>query len=379
MNLIVSTTIRRVTSKERSGYIYSVNLEEKKVLKRSNIIEPLYREADANPRGGMRGSKGIAIRPDLIALSNTSSIFLYTPDWKHLRTITHPSCAGIHEIIFCGDLILVTASRSDMIFSFDLDGNLVDYIDFRDANSLRNFLKWYPPVQLSKEHVLEGKIDFRDPRTYEMETYDNAHVNSICSLDNGELIVSLGLILESSFLNLLRVKKWLKKRNIWSHFIKVNRIVRRLLRQSKNLHSELVFQPAKGRSAVVRISKEKNILPIIVLEDKVVPSHSLLSLSDRVAIYLDTTNGNVVEFDPETGEIFASTNVTDGFLRGGTSVSEKMIVLGSVGELIIFDLDSRTVQSKIQITDIPQETIFDIQILPTSYELPPYSFNEKLL
>ena len=371
MILLVSTTIRGVPAKEKSGYVYSIDFENQKILKRSQIIEPPHREVDANPRGGMRGSKGIAINQDQIAIANTSSIFLYDLEWNLIREISHPSCAGIHDIMFQGDTIWATAARSDMIFQFDFEGNLLDYFYFREPDSIRQDLSWRPPLKLDADQVLSGKIDFRDPLTYEIETYDNAHVNSICQLRDGDFLVSLGLVLDSGFLNLLRIKSWFRKRGLWNRALDLNRKLRGFLGLGKMMHSDLIFQPARGRSAIVRLSKERTTKVILKLEQKLVPGHSLITLPNGYVVYLDTTEGKIIEFDPDSGNMIESTKVTEGFLRGVTLVPENKLVLGSDGDLLVFDRVKGCLLSTMQITDIPRESVFGIENLPSNYELPP--------
>lgn len=376
MILLVSSTIRGVPAKEKSGYVYSIDLENQKILRRSQIIEPPNREADANPRGGMRGSKGIAIQQDQIAIANTSSIFLYDPEWDLIREISHPSCAGIHDIMFQGDTIWATAARSDMIFQFDFEGNLLDYFCFREPDSIRQDLSWRPPLKLDEEQVLSGEIDFRDPRTYEIETYDNAHVNSICQLRDGDFLVSLGLVLDSGFLNLLRIKNWFRKRRLWDRVLDLNQKLREFLRLGKRMHSDLIFQPAKGRSVIVRLSKARKAKVILTLDQKIVPGHSLITLPNGNVIYLDTTEGKIIEFDPSFGNKIESIKVTDGFLRGVTLIPENKLVLGSDGGLLVFDRVKGCLLSTMQITDIPRESVFDIKILPSNYDLPPKSLGK---
>ena len=125
--LIVSTVRRHTPSNEPSGYIYAVDWDARQILRRCSIVEPAYREVDDNPRGGMRGSKGIAARPDQIALANYSMIFRYDPQWNLLGVITHPSCAGIHDILYDGITLWAASARTDMLVQFDLQGNLLQY------------------------------------------------------------------------------------------------------------------------------------------------------------------------------------------------------------------------------------------------------------
>ena len=378
MKLIVSTTIRQVGAEKKSGYLYTVDLEKQEVIQRSSIAEPPYRKVDLNPRGGMRGSKGIAIYSNKIAITNTSAIFLYDNNWHLIRTISHPSCAGIHDIIFQEDTIWATASRSDMVFQFDFEGELLNSIYLREPNSLRNKINWHPPILLSKEEIFSEKIDFRDPRTHDLETHDNAHINSICELENGVLLVSLGLILKSDFLNLLRLKRWLKDKKLWEKFLALNRKINQRLNFRKKMHSDLVFQPTTGRSAIVRISQDGDIAPLLVLNEKIVPSHSLLPLSENRFVYLDTTEGKVLEINSKTGQVLVSTKITEGFLRGVTQLSKNELVLGSKGELIFFDLEKHIIKKRLQITDVPQESVFDIEILPPNFAIPPIFLGEEI-
>ena len=95
---LISTVRRHTPPEEPSGYIYLVDYAARQVVQRCSIIEPAFREEDDNPRGGMRGGKGISVRPDQIALANFSRIVRYDPQWNILGEISHPSCAGIHDI-----------------------------------------------------------------------------------------------------------------------------------------------------------------------------------------------------------------------------------------------------------------------------------------
>ncbi|MCJ7661096.1 MAG: hypothetical protein MUO67_18260, partial [Anaerolineales bacterium] len=113
--LLVSTVRRHTSATDPSGYLYVVDLDRKRAIQRSTIIEPPYHEFDTNLRGGMRGCKGIAIREDQVVISNYSVIFRYDPEWNLLGTFTHPSCAGVHDIMFQGETLWVTSARTDIL------------------------------------------------------------------------------------------------------------------------------------------------------------------------------------------------------------------------------------------------------------------------
>lgn len=140
------------------------------------------------------------------------------------------------------------------------------------------------------------------------------------------------------------------------------------------MHSDLLIQPARAQSAVVRISSDGNHRLLFSLGGITVPSHSLLILRDQSGIYLNTTAGEVVHFSPEDGYIFSATKVTDGFLRGVVQISDNTLLLGSKREILVFDLSQRKVKTTFEITQDPNESIYDIKVLPDHFGNPPTSF-----
>lgn len=374
---LLVTSIRRHTPyTEPSGYIYLIEAEKCRVLQRSIMNEPAYREVDTNPRGGMRGSRGVSVREDQIAIANASVIYRYDPQWNLLGIISHPSAAAIHDVLFDGDTLWATAARNDLLLQFDLSGNLLQHYYLRDPSPATRALQWKPPVILRPEQVMRGAIEFRDPRTHEEETYDRAHVNSVCRLADGSLLASMGLVLGTKFSTLLYIKSRLVKAGVWPTLLAVNRGLRSALGMKKNMHSDLLVQPARARSAVVRIAPDGAHRLVLSLDGATVPSHSLLALHDQTAIYLNTTTGEVVHFQPQNGKILSVTKVTDGFLRGVTQLNERTLLMGSKRELITFDLHSLKVTSTQEITQDPNESVYDIKILPPHFQTPPASFAE---
>ncbi len=238
-------------------------------------------------------------------------------------------------------------------------------------------LKWKPPVLLGGDQIREGVIDFRDPRTHEKETYDRAHVNSICVLQNSDVLVSLGFVFGGDFAALLRLKKQLVKWGVWRGFVAVNRRMRNAFeKNSKTMDDNLIIKPAKAQSAVVRISSDGTRSLCFVLPNVTAPSHSLHTLPDGTIIYLSTTNGSVLHIDPRSGDILSSTKVTDGFLRGITSLNDRTLLLGTRGELLTYDLSAKRVEKRMKIPTDLNESVYDIKRLPSHYSMPPLSFEE---
>jgi hypothetical protein len=99
-------------------------------------------------------------------------------------------------------------------------------------------------------------------------------------------------------------------------------------------------------------------------------------MSDGTAVYLNTTDGSLVHFNTGSGDILSSTKITDGFLRGITKLSEETLLVGSKGELMVFDLPNRRVEKHIRISDDSHEAVYDVKILPPEYSLPPSDFQQ---
>ncbi len=378
MTRLLITTIRRNTPPTvPSGKIYLVDAEKQQVLQQSEMIEPAFREVDTNPRGGMRGGRGIAVGNGEIAIANASVIFRYDTHWNLRGIISNPSMAAIHDVMYDDESIWATSARNDLVFQYNLDGTLLRHFYLRDSSPATRALKWEPTPLLQPEGVREGAIEFRDPRTHSEETYDHAHVNSICRLEDGRLLVSMGLVLNSGFSTLLRIKSGLVKAGWWPSLLSVNRAIRSALRMKKNPHSDLVVQPARARSAIIELCPDGSHNLTLRLEGVTVPSHSLLALPDGSAAYLQTTSGEVVHFDPQTGRILSATPITDGFLRGATRLPSDLLALGSKRELLTFDLKKRRLAERLDISQDANESIYDIKILPEDFDNPPKAFEER--
>ena len=375
MTILLASTVRRhIPANEPSGYLYAIDLEQEKILKKCSIVEPVFRQLDDNPRGGMRGSKGIAIRTDQLALANFSMVLRYDPQWNLLGVITHPSCAGIHDILFQEDSLWVCSARTDFLHQFDLQGNILQSFYLREPSPAIAKLKWRPERLLKPSQMRAGHTDFRNPTTHEKESYDRAHVNSVGVLSNGDVLVSLGFVFGGEFATMLRLKKRLIKWGAWSALRAANRQVRNTLGLAeKNMDNNLVVKPIKAQSDVVRLSPDGPHELCLELPDMTAPSHSLLVLPDDSAIYLNTSAGEVVHFNPSTRQILSSTKVTDGFLRGVTSLDERCLLLGSRGELIRFNLPSLKTEGRIMLTEDANEAVYDVKVLPPHYALPPDS------
>jgi hypothetical protein len=107
------------------------------------------------------------------------------------------------------------------------------------------------------------------------------------------------------------------------------------------------------------------------------PGHSARLRSDGAAAYLNTSHGELVHFKLN-GEILSRTKITDKFLRGLLELPDGRLAIGGGNALLIFDRSARQVVDTIELSSESHGTIFDIQIMPPEFELPPDSLEAKI-
>ena len=373
---IVSTASRHKLPDQASGHYYVVDTDSFQVIQCSEIIEPPFREYDTNPRGGVRGGKGIFIREDVVVLSNSSAVYIYDHDWIPLSIISHPSLGGIHDLCVVGEQVWITSSRNDLLFCFDFQEIILDYYDFRKMPEVFHDIKWKPKPYLSDKQIHSGHIDFRDPRTHDPNVSDAAHINGVDILPGGDLLVSLGLLIDTKFSRLLLLKKWMVEKGIWKKWLSLNRMISRAFSMKKKMHSDMVIQPARAYSAVVRITENRQVKPCLSFYGTTVPSHSVRVLEDGSAVYLNTTNGELIHFSPETGDIISKASIGIKFLRGVRQMKDGHLLVGDNQSLYHYDHMQKKIIDTLKISNDPDEAIYDIYIMPDDLTLPPISFPE---
>ena len=357
--------------------MFTYDLEAKKVLQQNTIIEVPYLKENPNPRGGMRGLKGFSIYKDRIAFVTSSTIFIYDKNWNPITYFFHPSAASIHELVLTEEYVWVTGTSCDQLLCFDYLGNLVKNLDVRKMESVKKVTGWKTRPFLSDKQVHDGYIDFRDPRTHDLVETDKAHINSVTVMKNGDLLVSLGLLKNSDFSTLLAIKYKLLRWGIWQHIVSFNAFLRKkVFTKATETKGEMLIQPAKGYSVVIRVDKELNVRPILSFFGSSVPSHSARELADGTAIYLNSTEGELIHFDPETGAILFRDKIGSKFLRGARELPDGTLLLGDGNSFFHYDLKEHKILSRNKFTDEDAPSVFDFCPLPEGFSVPPVSFHE---
>ena len=375
--LIVTTNFREAPISESSGWIFIVDLEKQAVLRQTSGLEPPFRALDHNPRGGMRGMRGLSFNNGELATADYSSIFFFDKQWNLLQTITHPSVSAIHELIYDEEGIWVTSTVNDALARFDLKGNLKEFHYLREQKTLMRQLKGPQKILLRPQDIFAGNRDFRSRSYIKSDKYDRVHVNGLAFSHDGRMFLSLGLVAGELFGILMNIKTFLRRLKLWNLFLSINRFIRRLLGLRKKMLSDLVIQPNQGRSAIISMDQSSGWKLHLQFPVTHNPSHSVRLLDDGTGLYLNSSHGSIVHFDVD-GNILLSEKITEKFLRGLLVFPDRRLVIGAGNTLLIYDLNARKIMTEILLTDDPKNFVFDIQIFPPDFELPPKSLQEKV-
>jgi hypothetical protein len=76
--------------------------------------------------------------------------------------------------------------------------------------------------------------------------------------------------------------------------------------------------------------------------------------------------------------VLSSTKVSEKFLRGLLELPDGRLMLGSSNNLLIFDLKTCSIVDRIELSSDPLNSVFDIQIMPADFDLPPDSLEARL-
>lgn len=376
-NILISTSCRFAFADQPSGRLLLYNLEKKKVFRSCEIIEPPYRDKDPNPRGGFRGLKGISVNGNKIAIANASTVFIYDHMWNPITYCWHPSCSGIHDIELMDNSIWVTSSRNDLLVCMDFKGNIMNYFDLRRHFKNENISDTKIDPFISEKEIVSGRINFRDPRTHDHAVTDLLHVNSFVFQDNGDLLVSIGLLRKVDRYMLHKLNNFLKKTPLSEFLPFLYKKYNQILSRKKTTHFEAIPTTKKlTKSVILRRTTNGFWTKSLVLNNCSVPSHSIRILRDSTGIYLNSTSGELLHFNLSNYDVISSHKIGDYFLRGARELSDGSILIGDNNYLIHFDMSNKKVLSRIRITDNPAEAVFDINLLPGHFGLPPKSFEE---
>jgi hypothetical protein len=197
--IAVTSAVRHVGKNEFSGFLRIVDVERAAVLAVTPVPESSRRADDPNPRGGLRGAKGIGVAGGRFVLANADTLFVFDEDWSQIGEITHPWLGAIHDVLLEAEGIWVTCANADLLVKVAWDGEVLDSWSWRSDPALVASLGFGSVPRFN------ASVDFRDPRSTQGGVHNIVHLNSISRSDRG-LVVSFGRVLDVRTLRARRAK-----------------------------------------------------------------------------------------------------------------------------------------------------------------------------
>jgi hypothetical protein len=192
-NVIASTVVRSAHQGESHGGVYLIDLETGSV---EQTIDYNDRSISWEGRGGPRGLRGIAFYEDEIYLAASDEIFVYSKDFRLLRSIENEYLDHCHETYLAGDRLFITSTGRDSVLEYDLRARrfLKGYhIRFEGLTRYLNMLGFWLNRVVNREKIEFGpmpQLRVFDPNSDEGPAASNTcHINNVF-YDNGVVFVS---------------------------------------------------------------------------------------------------------------------------------------------------------------------------------------------
>lgn len=316
--ILVSTICRHSHFDQPSGFVILIDLDVGRPVHRLPVPEPPLRGTDPNPRGGMRGARGIAVAGDTLFVANYSSVFQFDHRWRMVGSCSHPLCADIHDIAYHDGQLWVTSTRNDLLLALHLDGRIAECIDPWQSEAVQALTDGHRSAAPSRS----DDIDFRDPRTHDKTRTDQLHLNGFATSADG-FRLTLGQVRTNG----------------------------------------------RPLSAVLKLASNAGPSLETQLSDAVVPSHNLLPWDADTYLHLHSAACAVLAVDVRGGVFTEIGRYEQGFLRGLCRLDATHYAVGARNCLLVFRFGDPTPLRRIAISSSPNESIHTIAALPEDFPL----------
>ena len=369
----VSSVFRNVPPALESGRLRVIDLDSGETLLSAPVPQSAYRVADPNPRGGLRGARGVSFTGDRFVLANTERLFVFDRQWQMLSELSNSWTADIHEILAEPDGIWVSCAACDLLLKLGWDGAVLASWSWRNDQSLVTEFGFD-----SLPEVKQG-LDFRDPRQRGHAVHDVAHLNAVTRARDG-LIVSLGRVLTPRAYRSRRLRRRIRHAAARAPITRpamaaqTRRHLSRMradplpapYRQPGSSALVLVSDPAAGATQPARVALRQDGIEV--------PNHNACEAGDLL-VYNDTNGGRLVAHDRRNGSPRRSVDVpgNPGYARGLARLGDETFVVGSQrpAALHTIDLAAGRVTSSVILGRDPWECVSSVAVIPDSFDDPP--------
>lgn len=373
----ITSVVRRAPSDVPSAWLRVVELASGRVLAAVPLPEGEHRAHDPNPRGGMRGARGLALWGEHLAVATNDRLMVVDAEWRTRRLHTHPWLGGIHDLLADGDDLWVTATESDLVVRLDPSGSVVDSWSWRAANGLGAELGFrsVPPFN--------PRVDYRDPRQMVRTVADLGHVNAVAH-DGDALLVSLGLMRLGEPLAWRHAKAQvadtLVRAGLGGAAVRASRWRRdrRLAADERRNGPSPYGRLSLGATgfALVRVRRgaDGTFRPgraeVVLRRPAGVPFHNIERLDDLLVL-CDSGGSGVVAVEPGSGETRMTVALPGAspFPRGLLALGGGRFLTGAQQPLALHEIDlpAGAVRRTIPLPGHPEESVYAICAVPDRF------------
>jgi hypothetical protein len=340
--VVVTTCVRGALIEEVSARLHVLDLAEDGVSFVTPVPESIWRAEDPNPRGGVRGAKGVSVHGDRLVLGNAEHLFLFDTSWRLVARFSHNLLGGLHDILAEEEGIWVTCVRSDSVALIGWDGQLVDWWSPRIDRNLRKRL------ELGRTPGVDLEIDYRDPRAGDAAR-SSVDLNGV-TRGGGGLLLCFGRVV-------------CRRRRLWRHVVSPASFA--------VVELPIDRRPLSTAGASVRLHRRDQLVGA--------PNHNAVEDGD-VLVYNDSNRNCLVVYDTaRNAEVRAVPIPGDPpFARGLTRVEPGLWLVGSQDPAAVHavDTDRGAVVATFPLDAIPYETVYAVTPLPEAFDDPPQSASE---
>jgi hypothetical protein len=373
--IAVTSIIRNVPAAFESGLLRVIDLDTGRALLSGPIPQSAHRGADPNPRGGLRGGRGVSFSADRFVLANSERVFVFDREWQMVGELSNAWTADIHEILAERDGTWVTCTGCDLLLKLGWNGEVLASWSWRSDRRLAtqfgfNSLSEVPPGP-----------DYRDPRQRGYAVHDVGHLNGVTRARDG-LIVSLGRVLTPGAFRSRRLRR-LVRRAVAKAAITRPALAAHRRRHLRKLGAGPLPMPDRGpgSSALVLVSDPAAAAGgtpgadlLLRQEGLGLPNHNVLEV-DGLLVYNDTNGGRLVAVERRDRGAVRSVEVpgNPGYARGLAWLEDELFVVGSQRPTALhtIDLGVGQVSSSTVIGRDPWESVSSIALVPDSFDDPP--------
>lgn len=184
--IAVTTIVRGAGLDVPSGWLRVLSTDGWEQLAMAPLPDALYRATDPNPRGGLRGGRGIASAAGRLVVALNDRVLVLGPEWRVEHVLSHQWMGGVHDIVADATGVWATCSDTDLVLGLDWQGRVRSHWHWRADRHMRRALGfgWLPPFDRFMDH--------RDPLAPGLRV-DVGHMNAV-ALEGDALLIGLGLV-----------------------------------------------------------------------------------------------------------------------------------------------------------------------------------------